>query len=222
VSIDGVDQNEHRRCASPRPPMTCRSGATYRGAVPFWREVRCSAFVGWRVRRALSMLTINVLYMRAIVALALPALADVIVPAWLLSGPGGRIDIGAFRFLGVPLILAGCWLLLDSVFVRFAHEGRGTLAPIDPPRFIVRGGAYRVVRNPMYLANLTIVVGSGILFQSWFLFVWAAVLFVAFHLFVITYEEPTLSRLFGDKYQAYRREVGRWTPRLPRRRRGDP
>jgi protein-S-isoprenylcysteine O-methyltransferase Ste14 len=168
------------------------------------------------------MLTVDVLYMRAIVALALPALADVIVPAWLLSRPGGRIDIGALRFLGVPLILAGCWLLLDSVFVRFAHEGRGTLAPIDPPRFIVRGGAYQVVRNPMYLANLTIVVGSGILFQSWFLFVWAAVLFIAFHLFVITYEEPTLSRLFGDKYQAYRREVGRWTPRLPRRRRGDP
>ena len=46
----------------------------------------------------------------------------------------------------------GCWLLLDSVFVRFAREGRGTLAPIDPVRFVVRGGAYRVVRNPMYLA----------------------------------------------------------------------
>jgi protein-S-isoprenylcysteine O-methyltransferase Ste14 len=110
---------------------------------------------------------------------------------------------------------AGCWL--DSVVVRFAHEGRGTLAPIDPPRFVVRGGAYRVVRNPMYLANMAIVTGSGLLFQSWFLFVWAAILFVAFHLFVITHEEPALTRLFDDDYETDRRQVGRWIPQLPRR-----
>jgi hypothetical protein len=71
-------------------------------------------------------------------------------------------------------------------------RGTGTLTPIDPRRFVVRGGAYRVVRNPMYVADVAVVVGSGIVFQSWFLFVWAALLFVAFHLFVITYEEPTL------------------------------
>ena len=157
------------------------------------------------------------LYIRAVIALTLPALVDVVVPAWLLSLPGGHIDIGAARFVGVPLLGAGCWLLLDSVLVRFAHEGRGTLAPIDPPRFVVRGGAYRVVRNPMYLANLAIVVGSGLLFQSWFLFGWAAILGVAFHLFVISYEEPTLTRLFGDDYETYRRHVGRWIPHLPRR-----
>jgi protein-S-isoprenylcysteine O-methyltransferase Ste14 len=163
------------------------------------------------------MLTVDVLYVRAVVALALPALADVVVPVWLVSLPGGRVDIGPARFLGLPLLIAGCWLLLDSVFVRFAHEGRGTLAPIDPPRLVVRRGAYRVVRNPMYVANIAIVIGSGILFQSWYLFVWAAVLLVAFQLFVITYEEPTLDRLFGNDYETYRRAVGRWIPRRPGR-----
>ena len=162
------------------------------------------------------------LYVRAVIALALPALVDVVVPAWLLSFPEGHIDINAARFVGVPLLCAGCWLLLDSVLVRFAHEGRGTLAPIDPPRFVVRGGAYGVVRNPMYLANLAIVVGSGLLFQSWFLFGWAAILCVAFHLFVISYEEPTLTRLFGDDYETYRRHVGRWIPHLPRPEAGAP
>ena len=88
------------------------------------------------------------------------------------------------------------------------------------PRFVVRGGAYRVVRNPMYIANIAIVTGSGILFQSWFLLVWAAVLLVAFHLFVISYEEPTLDRMFGGDYETYRRAVGRWIPRRPGHRRG--
>jgi protein-S-isoprenylcysteine O-methyltransferase Ste14 len=154
-----------------------------------------------------------VLYARAVIALALPALADVIVPAWLWSLPEGHLDIRTARFFGAPLLAAGCWLLLDCVFVRFAHEGRGTLAPVDPPPFVVRGGAYRVVRNPMYVANISIVIGSGILFQSWLLFLWAGVLLVAFHLFVILYEEPTLHRLFGDDYESYRRCVGRWIPR---------
>ena len=72
----------------------------------------------------------------------------------------------------------------------------------------------------MYLANIAIVIGSGILFQSWFLFVWAAVLLVAFHVFVIFYEEPTLYRLFGDDYETYRRAVGRWIPRRPGHRAG--
>jgi protein-S-isoprenylcysteine O-methyltransferase Ste14 len=135
--------------------------------------------VSWSVACA-DELTVNVLYVRAVVALALPALVDVVVPAWLVSFPAGRIDIGATRF-------------------------------------VVRGGAYRVVRNPMYLANVAIVVESGLLFQSWFVFVRAAILFGAFHLFVITYEEPTLTRLFGDDYETYRRHVGRWIPQLPRR-----
>ena len=77
------------------------------------------------------------------------------------------MDVGAARFVGIPLMAFGCWVLLDSVFMRFAHEGRGTLAPVDPPRFVVRGGPYRIVRNPMYLANLAAIVGSGLFFQSW-------------------------------------------------------
>ena len=51
---------------------------------------------------------------------------------------------------------------------------------------------------------------------------WAAVVLVAFHLFVVIYEEPTLKRIFGEDYEDYRRHVGRWVPRrlgvvVPRR-----
>ncbi len=158
-----------------------------------------------------------VLYVRAVFALVLPALVDVVVPAALLRDPQGRMDIGASRLFGLPVLVLGGWLLVDSV--RFAHEGRGTLAPIDPPRSVVRGGAYRVVRNPMYVANVAIIGGTGLLFRSWLLLVWAAVAFVAFHVFVVVYEEPTLRRLFGDGYARYQRDVGRWIPRRGQRRR---
>ncbi|MDQ3147993.1 MAG: isoprenylcysteine carboxylmethyltransferase family protein [Actinomycetota bacterium] len=142
---------------------------------------------------------------------------DVVVPAVLRRNSEGHVHLSGFGFNGLPLIALGCWLLFDSVFIRFAHEGRGTLAPIDPPRFVVRGGAYRSVRNPMYDANVAIIVGSVIVFRSSPLIAWAVVVLLAFHMFVVTYEEPTLRRLFGDAYEDYRREVGRWIPRRRRR-----
>jgi len=165
-----------------------------------------------------------VLYLRATTALVMPAMVDAAVPVALLGRSTARVHLGALCLLGVPLILLGLWLLLDSVFMRFAHEGRGTLAPIDPPRFVVRGGAYRIVRNPMYVANLATIVGLGAVFRSWPLLAWAVVVLLAFHVFVVTYEEPTLTRFFGEDYDDYRRDVGRWIPHhrdRAQRRRGE-
>jgi protein-S-isoprenylcysteine O-methyltransferase Ste14 len=135
------------------------------------------------------------------------------VPALLVRSADARIEFGFLFLVGASLIVSGSWLLLDSVFVRFAHEGRGTLAPIDPPQFVVRGGAYRVVRNPMYVANVAIILGLSAVFGAWELVAWAAVVLVAFHVFVVIYEEPTLTRIFGEDYEGYRRDVGRWVPR---------
>jgi protein-S-isoprenylcysteine O-methyltransferase Ste14 len=158
------------------------------------------------------------LYLRAVGGLIAPLIVDVVVPAALLHDSGGHLSIGAARYLGLVLMVPGTWMLLDSIFARFAHEGRGTLNPLDPPKFVVRGGAYRVVRNPMYLANVAIITGSALLFRSWYLLVWAAALLIGWHVFVLTYEEPTLRRLFGEDYERYQGEVGRWIPRRRARR----
>jgi protein-S-isoprenylcysteine O-methyltransferase Ste14 len=65
----------------------------------------------------------------------------------------------------------------------------------------------------MYVANVAIILGSGAVFRAWELVAWAAVVLVAFHLFVVIYEEPTLTRIFGEDYEDYRRDIGRWVPR---------
>lgn len=157
--------------------------------------------------------TDSVLYVRATAALILPVVIDVVVPAVLVRAAEASVEFGGLIVIGAPLIVFGCWLLLDSVFVRFAHEGRGTLAPIDPPLFVVRGGAYRIVRNPMYLANVAVIVGSAAVFESPELLTWAILALLAFHVFVVTYEEPTLRRHSGQDYESYLREVPRWIPR---------
>src|SRR5215472_16259867 len=61
-----------------------------------------------------------------------------------------------FRAVGALLIACGIAVLLHA-FARFVTEGIGTPAPVAPPRHLVVGGLYQYVRNPMYLAVLSII-----------------------------------------------------------------
>lgn len=128
-----------------------------------------------------------------------------------------HIDVtNPLHLLGLVLIAGGA-LLLGACIWEFARRGRGTVAPVDPPRELVVQGLYRYVRNPMYLSVSLIVFGEVLLTRSRALLVYWVIWFVAVNLFVMFYEEPTLRRRFGDSYEHYSRSVGRWLPRLPPR-----
>jgi len=100
----------------------------------------------------------------------------------------------------------------------FATFGRGTPAPIDAPRRLVVRGLYRHVRNPMYVGVLLVITGWALLFQSLRVLGYGVVVALFFHLFVVAVEEPSLRGRFGDSYERYCREVGRWVPRIRRGR----
>lgn len=117
------------------------------------------------------------------------------------------------RFCGGALIALGAICLLDS-FVRFALQGVGTPAPVFPTRHLVVTGLYRYVRNPMYVAVVSTILGQGLLFGNVTVLEYDAVVWLLFHLFVFFYEEPTLRASFGPEYQRFCAEVHRWIPRL--------
>jgi protein-S-isoprenylcysteine O-methyltransferase Ste14 len=66
----------------------------------------------------------------------------------------------------------------------------------------------------MYLGLLTVLVGQALLFGRFSLLLYAAAGWVVTASFVHWYEEPTLTRQFGADYEAYRRAVPAWWPRL--------
>ena len=70
------------------------------------------------------------------------------------------------------------------------------------------------MRNPIYVAVTALVLGQALLFANVTLLVYGALLWIAFHVFVVVYEEPTLHRSFGAEYDAYCANVPRWLPRL--------
>jgi protein-S-isoprenylcysteine O-methyltransferase Ste14 len=132
------------------------------------------------------------------------------ISSWHIRAP--LLHFFPFRWLGILLILAGVPLLLDS-FARFALKGMGTPAPIFPTRHLVISGFYRYVRNPMYLAVVAVILGQGLLLGDARVVEYALIPWLAAHLFVVFYEEPTLLRTFGAEYDAFRANVPRWIPR---------
>ena len=122
-------------------------------------------------------------------------------------------DLQATRVVGILLIVAGLPGLVDS-FARFALQGLGTPAPIAPTQNLVVTGLYRYVRNPIYIAVVAVILGQAILFGDWRLMTYGGLMWLAFHAFVLTYEEPVLAQQFGVQYEDFRANVPRWIPRL--------
>src|SRR3954470_5898629 len=133
-----------------------------------------------------------------------------LITGWDIPWPGGWTSAAAI--VGGVAVLAGVLVLLDA-FVRFARAD-GTPAPPMPTAHLVVVGPYRYVRNPMYLAVLTIILGQALLFGSWGTVVYAAIVLLAVALFVRGYEEPTLELEYGDEYREFRRNVRGWIPRV--------
>jgi len=138
----------------------------------------------------------------------------VFVPARILARSGilPPAQLGPVECAGMLLGLGGAALVTWCI-AAFGTIGRGTPAPFDPPRTLVVRGPYRYVRNPMYIGAALALVGAAVFYRSLPLLGYAGGFLLAMHAFVVSYEEPTLTRLFGFDYQSYCARVGRWLPR---------
>ena len=117
---------------------------------------------------------------------------------------------------GLVLGMAGAALAVATVGF-FIFEGRGTPAVFDPPRKFVPQGPFRFIRNPMYVGGVTTLTGWGLYARSVSMVLFAIVVFLLCHTFVVFVEEPGLRKRFGQEYEAYCGSVGRWLPRLAHR-----
>jgi protein-S-isoprenylcysteine O-methyltransferase Ste14 len=134
---------------------------------------------------------------------------------WFERRPRWPEPWGPWQFAGAALIVLGALVYLHCQWL-FATRGQGTPAPVDPPRKLVHRGAYRWVRNPMYLAVFALIAGEMVFLRSGHIAVYLTCLACAVHVLVAMFEEEALRRRFGAMYEDYRRDVPRWVPRKPR------
>jgi protein-S-isoprenylcysteine O-methyltransferase Ste14 len=144
-----------------------------------------------------------------------PGIVAFLIPWLLVQWDPASLwpSAGWAKWAGLAIGALGTGELIEC-FARFALQGEGTPAPVAPTKHLVVTGAYRHVRNPMYVAVVAIILGWALCFGSPTLFLYAAIVWLGFTAFVVVYEEPTLRATFGKQYETYCSNVGRWIPRL--------
>ena len=150
--------------------------------------------------------------------LLLPGTVTILLPYFIVGRAAVTLDTAweLQQYLGLLLVIGGAAVLVWSI-VDFAVHGRGTLAPVDPPKELVVNGPYRYVRNPMYVGVLTVLLGEASFFGSTSLLWYTVLVLAVFVAVILGYEEPRLQEQFGESYARYAGSVRRWIPGRPYR-----
>lgn len=158
-------------------------------------------------------------FLRHVIAVAvLPFSVVVLIPVWLARRSGMTPGVGstlaqiALQAVGLGLLSVGA-LLFSAILRRFVTEGRGTLAPWDPPRRLVIRGPYRYVRNPMISGVVMALFGEALVLLSRPHLQWALIFLGLNAVYIPLVEEPFLAERFGAEYREYCRHVPRLLPR---------
>jgi protein-S-isoprenylcysteine O-methyltransferase Ste14 len=157
--------------------------------------------------------------LRQLIAIAvLPLTVAVLIPTWLARRNGIIPAVGSslvqIGLQSVGLVLLAIGLLLFAASLHgFIAEGRGTLAPWDPPRNLVTKGPYRYVRNPMISGVVLVLFGEALVLRSLPHLQWALIFLGINAVYIPLIEEPLLAQRFGAAYWNYCRHVPRLLPR---------
>ncbi len=145
---------------------------------------------------------------------AIPGSLLIVIPSTILQPiEKNTLDLGIFTWLALPLWLIGLGILVWSA-ADFVRTGQGTPLPLEAPKRLVISGPYRFVRNPMYVGVLLFAAGNVFWYGSPIMAGYLLCLWLAFHVFILRYEEPHLRQTFGAEYIAYCQVVPRWRPQF--------
>jgi protein-S-isoprenylcysteine O-methyltransferase Ste14 len=90
--------------------------------------------------------------------------------------------------------------------------GSSTRTRGEQVKQFVHNGPYRLVRNPLYIANIFLYTACSLLFGfsgfSVLVFIYSCVEYT----FIVSFEETLLAQTFGQVYLDYCEKIPRWLP----------
>ncbi|MGE0679363.1 MAG: isoprenylcysteine carboxylmethyltransferase family protein [Candidatus Binatia bacterium] len=114
---------------------------------------------------------------------------------------------------GLVVVLSGqaCRALAIGQAENIRRGGRGKRVAA---KRLINHGIYAHTRNPLYLGNLLIIGGLGLIANNYWWYLIALPVFVGVYWSIVFAEEGFLLRQFGQEYVAYYQSVNRFLPRL--------
>ena len=120
----------------------------------------------------------------------------------------------------MPSLVIGFCIVASGEFIRFwgvsiAGSETRTTGTVGGT-YLITNGPFSYVRNPLYLGNMLLYAGVGVMSMALFpwLFVLALAWFYLQYYLIVTIEEEYLAERFGAAYAEYRTKVRRFLPRL--------
>jgi protein-S-isoprenylcysteine O-methyltransferase Ste14 len=114
---------------------------------------------------------------------------------------------GIVSWVGVLLCLAGLFLLFLSL-ISFGKSFRVGIDQ-DHPDKLVTTGILAFIRNPIYVAFWSVLLGQFLLFPNWILLVYMVAAIWLFHR-QVSREEEYLRSHYGQQYSEYCERVRRY------------
>lgn len=165
----------------------------------------------WSIPRWMARLGVLLIF-----AVAIP-IGHGVVP-WALSlltrrhGWVGEVP-AAWNLVGLAPLTFGAAVLAWVAITGLRNvPARVELGPTA--NYLVTEGPYRLTRNPMYVAELSLWFGWAILFGSLAVALGFLVLAVVLQSLMVPWEERSLRRRLGDRYRGYEATTPRWFPRV--------
>jgi len=133
---------------------------------------------------------------------------------FLLFVPSQKV----FGSMYVPLIL-GFAVAMSGQLIRVATIGlvyiiRGGKNRQIYAEGLVTEGIFTHCRNPLYVGNILVIIGLGIMSNSLFFMALMIPLFLFFYQAIVRAEENFLRNKFGAAYDEYTSKTNRWIPNL--------
>ncbi len=115
---------------------------------------------------------------------------------------------GSAFWPGVALLVVAAALTVAAL-VEFARA-RTTVIPHRAPDALITSGVFRWTRNPIYLADLLVLLGLSLIWGRLAGLLLLPALWAVLELRFIRPEEARLYEAFPDYFKAYAKTVRRW------------
>ena len=123
-------------------------------------------------------------------------------------------DLGLGQIVTSEVARYSALIVLSIFGVSLLIWSLKSLSPEDRGRKLVKVGAYKYFRHPLYAAFLLFFnFGIAFLLNNFIYLLWAVILFPIWSL-IVKSEEELMRNEFGEEYVAYCRNTWRFVPKL--------